>query len=271
MGVQRVPTVLRALLAGAFLGCNAIHPALGADIEFDEAAGGWRVSVAPYLWAAGMSGDVGLFGRDPVDLDLKFSDILDDLKFAAMGVAEAHNGTIGVFGDVMYVHIEAEEGISRSVQNVPVALEATVDTENVAATLMGEYRVIGADDMTLDLMAGARLWHVDNDISARLRAGGAELAQFSGDDGATWVDPMIGFKARINTGSPFYLTGWGMIGGAGIGSDLAWDAMGAVGYQWTSDFATVAGYRALGVDYGNDGFVFDVVEQGAFIGGIFTF
>lgn len=35
---------------------------------------------------------------------------------------------------------------------------------------------------------------------------------------------MIGAKARIETGTPFYFTGWGMIGGFGVSSDIAWDA-----------------------------------------------
>jgi hypothetical protein len=35
----------------------------------------WTFSVAPYLWGAGLEGDVGLFGRDPVDIDMSFGDI----------------------------------------------------------------------------------------------------------------------------------------------------------------------------------------------------
>jgi len=245
--------------------------AAAADITAKPASDEWVISVAPYAWAAGLSGDVGLFGREPVDLDMSFSDILDDLKFAAMGVVEAHNGTYGIFGDIMYVHTETEEGISRTVENIPVALKATVDTENIAATLMGEYRLVNDEVVKLDLMAGARLWHVANDISARLKADGTEVAEHGGDDSETWVDPMVGFKTRINTETPLYLEGWGMIGGAGIGSDLSWDVMGGLGYQWTSGFSTVVGYRAMGVDYSHDGFVFDVVEQGAFVGGVFTF
>src|SRR5690606_18293509 len=41
----------------------------------------WRVSVAPYLWGAGLNGDVGLFGLEPVNIDMSFGDILKDLRF----------------------------------------------------------------------------------------------------------------------------------------------------------------------------------------------
>lgn len=263
--------LMRLFIGTAALWVATYIPAGAADLADTPASDEWVISIAPYAWAAGLSGDVGLFGREPVELDMSFSDILNELKFAAMGVVEAHNGTFGIFGDIMYVHTEAEEGISRTVENIPVSLKATVDTENIAATLMGEYRLINDESIKLDLMGGARLWHVANDISARLKADGVEVAELSGDDSETWVDPMVGLRTRINTETPLYLEGWGLIGGAGIGSDLAWDVMGGVGYQWTGGFSTVVGYRAMGVDYSHDGFVFDVVEQGAFVGGVFTF
>ena len=61
----------------------------------------WAFTVAPYLWGAGLSGDVGLFGQPPVNLDLSFDDLLNHLKFAAMLAVEAHNGTWGVAGDLL--------------------------------------------------------------------------------------------------------------------------------------------------------------------------
>ena len=82
---------------------------------------------------------------------------------------------------------------------------------------------------------------------------------------------MVGFKARIDTNSPVYFTGWGLIGGFGVGADLDWDAMGGIGYEWTDKFSTVLGYRAIGIDYDDDGFVYDVVQQGVALGLVFNF
>jgi hypothetical protein len=50
-----------------------------------------------------------------------------------------------------------------------------------------------------------------------------------------------------------------------------WDVMGGVGYRFTDSFSTLLGYRALGVDYRDDGFVFDVVQQGPILGLVFRF
>jgi hypothetical protein len=231
----------------------------------------WAFTVAPYIWGAGLSGDVGLFGLTPVNVDMSFGDILDNLRFAGMLAAEAHNGTWGVAGDLIYVSIADSETATRSIAGIPTSLSFGVKTKSFTGTLMGEYRVVANPNVTIDLMAGARLWSVDNDISASLTFGGTPLAGFSGSDGATWVDPMIGAKARFNTNSPWYFSAWGLIGGFGAAADIDWDVFGSVGYQWNDRFSTVLGYRALGVNYSDNGFEYDVVQQGPVLGMTFSF
>lgn len=231
----------------------------------------WTFSVAPYLWAAGLQGDVGLFGREPVDIDMSFGDIFDNLRFGGMIVGEAHNGTWGLFADLIYVKIEADQSVTRTIAGVPVNLAANVETSSLTATFMGEYRAVSQQTATLDLMAGARVWSVDNDIDISLSAGGPPLAAFSGDDGSTWVDPMVGVKGRFDINQSWYLTGWGMVGGFGAGSDITWDVLGGVGYEWNDWLSIVAGYRALGVDYEDDGFVYDVVQHGPILGAVIRF
>lgn len=230
----------------------------------------WTFSVAPYLWAAGLNGDVGLFGLQPVDIDMSFGDIFDNLRFGGMVVGEAHNGTWGVLADIVYVKIEVEQTVERTLSGVPVALSGNVQTSSFTGTVMGQYRVISEPTATVDLMAGARIWSVDNDITLRLSAGDV-VAGLSGSDGDTWVDPMIGIRGRVDLNPTWYLTGWGMVGGFGASSDVSWDVLGAVGYQLTERTSIVGGYRALGVDYENDGFVYDVVQAGPVFGAVFKF
>jgi hypothetical protein len=153
-------------------------------------------------------------------------------------------------------------------------VSAEADIKEFIATFMGQWRAVDSDQMTLDVMAGARYWNIDNDITARGQIDVGPITiikELSGSDGASWVDPMIGLKSRIDTDTDFYFTGWGMVGGFGVGSDFNWDVMGGVGYEWTDHFSTVLGYRALGVDYEDDGFVYDVVQQGVALGAVFNF
>jgi hypothetical protein len=251
--------------------------AIAADVEIEQAPPEatpereWVFTVAPYFWMAGIDGDIGLFGQEPVTVDESFSDIIKDFKFGGMVVMDLHNGEWGVFADVMYAKTEADESVTRSIGGVPTTLSATVGTSSFTGTLMGEYRVYSEPVATVDLMVGARIWDVDNDIDIALTAGGAPLAAFSGSDGSTWVDPIVGARARYNIDESWYLTGWGMIGGFGASSEITWDVLGAVGYQYNDWLSFTIGYRALGVDYEDDGFVYDVIQPGPVLGTVMRF
>lgn len=277
--MQIVRNCVPLAVATAFILASAASSSRAADVSGEilppaapaPAQDGWVFSLSPYLWGAGLQGDVGLFGQQPVDVDMSFGDIFGDLRFGGMMVAEAHNGTWGIFADLIYVDVEAEQTVTRTIAGVPAALSASVETSSLTATIMGEYRVVSQPSGTLDLMAGARIWSVDNDIAISLTAGGAPIAGLSGSDGSTWVDPMLGIRGRFDMTRSWYLTGWGMVGGFGAGSDITWDVLGGVGYQWNDWLSTVVGYRALGVDYEDDGFVYDVVQHGPAVGVVFRF
>lgn len=45
-----------------------------------------------------------------------------------------------------------------------------------------------------------------------------------------------------------------------------WDVSINFGYQWGDTFSTTIGYRYLDVDYEDDGFLYDVAQQGPLIG-----
>jgi hypothetical protein len=132
----------------------------------------------------------GFLDRDPVEIDESFSDIIQDFKFGGKIVTELHNGTWGILNEVMYAKTESKGSATRAILGVPTTLTASVESTSFTGTLLGEYRAVSAPTGTLDLMAGARIWHIDNDIDLSLTAGGPRLAGFSGSDGATWVDPM---------------------------------------------------------------------------------
>jgi hypothetical protein len=232
---------------------------------------GWTFSVAPYFWAAGIRGDIGVRGKGPVGVDIPFRDIFDDLRFGGMVVGEAHNGTWGVLTDLIYLKVDVDRSITGTLGGIPLQLSGNLQTSSLTATFMGEYRAVAQPSVSVDLMAGARVWSVDNDLSLGLAAGGSPIAAFSGSETKTWVDPMIGAKTRVDLSPSWYLTGWAMIGGFGAASDLSWDLLGGLGYQWNKSFSLVAGYRALGVDYHRDGFNFDVVQQGPIFGAVIRF
>lgn len=93
--------------------------------------------------------------------------------------------------------------------------------------------------------------------------------KISGSKG--WVDPIIGFRARYNLTENIYLAAKGDVGGFGVGSDLSWQAFGALGYQLTNHWSSELGYKYLSVDYAKGGFVFDAAMAGLFVGLKYSF
>jgi hypothetical protein len=253
-------------ISGALL-MTISGPAFAADIVTPEqveisADSGWTFTIAPYVWAAGIKGDVGLFGLPPQEIDASFVDVLENFDIGAMAVAEARNGQFFIGADIFYVKLSTE---------IDTPFGAIADSVDVTAasfmfTGLAGYSLVYEQGVNLDVFAGARVWHSDTTFDLNNPCG---ICPSSADDGDTWVDPLVGIKGRAELGSGFYLTGWGMIGGFGVSSDLMWDLMGGLGYEFSDIFSVVAGYRAVSVDYSNDGFVYDIIQQGPILGAVF--
>lgn len=254
---------LKVSAAAALL--SVALPAAGhaADLPPAPDSSDWKFTVAVYGWAAGLNGDVGVFGLPPKHIDLPFTDIVQDLNGAVMGLAEARNGRFMVGADVTYTNVQS------TVKTPFDRVAPKVDITNTALMLTGlaGYALVDDGAIRLDAVAGGRYWSVDNDFEVK----GGLLGGKSKNDGASWFDPLVGAKLRVDLAPKFYTTGWAMIGGFGVGSDLMWDLMGGAGYQFNDTFSMFAGYRAVSVDYSNDGFVYDVVEQGPVLAGVFQF
>jgi hypothetical protein len=262
---------MRYLILAAFAAVHlaTAYPATAADaptpmspVVIQSTAGDWTVAISPYLWAASISGHVSAFGLPPIQLSADFSDILQNLNFAAMVIGEARNGRFSVFGDAMYTRLEVDTG---SLQNVPEA-SVSLSSTTFAGLLGAGYSVLQVGGSHLDVVAAARLWHVGTDISID------SSGPFDGtdvSDDATWVDGLAGLRARYDFNESVYFTGWGIVGAGG--SDIDWDVAGGLAYQFGGRWSAVAGYRALGVDYSRDGFLLDIVQQGPILGVIGRF
>lgn len=222
---------------------------------------GWTFAVSPYFWGAGISGQVGQFGLPAIHLESDFGDILKDLDFGFMAIGEARHDRFSTFGDVIYTKVSS--GAATPIGVVAGRIDAT--SETFAGLVGAGYAVFQDGRSNIDVVAGARVWHASTEISFS----GGLLDGVSDRDGATWVDAMAGFRGRYFLTDELYLSAWGLIG-AGQ-ADLDWDLAAAIGYEFDDRISGVAGYRALGVDYSHDDFVFDVVQQGPILGLVVRF
>jgi opacity protein-like surface antigen len=231
--------------------------------EYSESPDAWKFTAAPYLWAAGLKGDIGEFGIPPVYVDATFADILKNFDVGFMGAGEARYGRFGIATDMLYLKISA------SAETPLGVLADHIDATSKTFTAFGaaEYRLVDTERASLDVLGGARVWALSTDLDPV--GGAADPLSFSDD--FAWVDPIVGGKARVNLSDNYYLTGWGMIGGFGAGSKLTWDAMGAVGYELNNRVSFIGGWRALSVDYEKGSDVFDVVMSGPILGATIKF
>jgi hypothetical protein len=232
---------------------------LTPDAKQVESQSGWTFTVAPYFWAAGISGDTAQFGLPEVHMDANFGDLLKNLDFAFMAAGEARYDRYSIFSDIIYTKLGADADTPRGI----LADSVDVTSKTFAGLLGVGYSVLEDQSGHLDIVGGIRVWSVDTTIGFNGGAVGPILGEKS--DSATWVDGVAGVRGNYFFTPEVYLTGWGLVGAGG--ADVDWDVALGVGYKFNDSVSAIAGYRALGVNYSNDdGFVFDAVQQGPILG-----
>ena len=110
----------------------------------------------------------------------------------------------------------------------------------------------------VDRVVNAAKARIANQLALRLNK---SLSQtLSKDD--YWFDPYVGLRGRYNFNKTYYTAVRGEIGGFGVGADLMWEVEGVIGINLTRSIFTEIGYRALGGNFEDRDFRFDVVMHG---------
>jgi hypothetical protein len=86
----------------------------------------------------------------------------------------------------------------------------------------------------------------------------------SGSGSRSWVDPLVGLRAQVNLTRWLYVKTQGDVGGFGAGSQLTWNALAALGFNFTRNVYAELGYRYMYVDYDQDNFLFQVNQYGPY-------
>jgi hypothetical protein len=218
---------------------------------------GWKLDVVPYLWGSSVVGPVGI-GNRTADVDASFSNILDHLHFAAMGLADARRGRMLVVADTLYTDLRGHEA-------TPGPLFSSVDPQQrmLLLTPEGGYRIVDTDDTWFDVLGGIRYWHLKSEL--QFQPGvlpGIDLQASRG-----WVDGIVGVRARHALTNSWWVSGYGDLG-AGA-SKSTYQVLGSLGVDLHEHYALVFGYRYLKVDYDKNNFLFNPAMKGPLFG--FTF
>ena len=219
-----------------------------------------------------MKGDVKSGNLPQTSVDMDFSDIWDNLDFGAMGTFEARKGRWGVLFDAIYMEISTSATSSRTGPGpigATLTANANLQMEQTMLAAAVTYRVSEGPTAT-DVIGGARYSKIEADanIDASL-FGQTGVAARSGDK--DWVDPYVGVRVQHPLADRWTLVGYADVGGFGVGSDLTWQALAGVSYDFSKTVSGKFGYRYLSVDYDKGGFLYDMDSYGLFAGVGFRF
>jgi len=219
----------------------------------------WEFTVTPYAFFSGLDGTVGAV-RQTTQVNASFSDIFHNLDFAAMGAFEARKRNWFVAVDSMYISLSGQKGTpSPLFSDIDVKVKELIIDPHVG------YRVLKAERGSIDLLAGARFWHVKSQLTFQPRI----LPLVDVEESKNWVDPIIGARGTASLSPRVFLTGKFDAGGFGINSDFTGQVFGSVGFQLKPRVALIGGYRYLRVDYVNEGFIFKTAMSGIVLGAQF--
>lgn len=233
-------TALAALMATAAL------PAVAQDDA-------WRGQITPYVWGAGLGGDVTPFtGAPTLRVDKSLSEVLEDTDGAFFLSGYARRDRLVLMGDLS-LSSSSKDGL------IPPGLPATAKLRQRSMTLLAGYRALDRPAMHLDVLAGARLWKIEGSVNV---AGGA--ISRSGDK--TFTDPVVALRANYTLSPRWSAIFYADYGGFDVGSKQTSQIVATANYQVNDSLYVSAGYRQLTVDYLDGGTRIDMTMAGPLLG-----
>ncbi len=164
------------------------------------------------------------------DVQVDPIEMLDHLNWSTlpawMSYAEARNGPIGLFNDIVYANITGSGGFAKPLPGPlpPLAGGVSVDYEQAIVEFGGTYEVWSGPSpgltgsAALDLLAGGRYWHQDVSASGFLSLG-SPTRETERSGSVDWVDPFVGARLRQQLAPGESLMLRADVGGFGVGSD----------------------------------------------------
>jgi hypothetical protein len=214
----------------------------------------WSFLAELYLMFPNMSGGLGIGELPEATVSATPGDIFSKLQIGAMLFLEARNDKWAINSDVIYMDLsqEAEPGT--------VIKSGEVSAQQFALEIAGLRKVLP----WLEIGVAGLVNAVNSDVAFVVDAigpGPATTAK-SGSISQTWVDPMIVARIKSAEDKKLIYQFRGELGGFGVGSAFAWQALANVGYRFTKLFHMTAGYRFISLDYetgsGQAKFVYDM-------------
>jgi hypothetical protein len=241
------------------------RPAL-AQSDSSSTQDQWQFSAAIYLWGADMGGQT-IRGSE---VEVEFSDLLDNLEIAFMGAFAARKNNWSLLTDVIYMDLGVDKTADLSVAvgpiQVPVTTSVSLDVEAWILHFAGGYNLYSKGKTSLDLIGGARYLDLDQNMFLELQSLGPGLSRTVSESLTAW-DAIVGLKGNAALGERWFLPYYLDVGAGD--SKFTWQATAGIGYRAgrVVDLALV--YRHLEWDIDSAPIVDDINFSGPTLGVIF--
>ena len=223
-------------------------------------ASDWSFSVSPYIWIAGLEIDTTL-DRSPPSTPPEASRFETKITGGALLAAQARYKDVGLWVDFVWLRTSTE-----GTQPGPAFSGTELEFNIYHSTFALSYRLQPMGDLHVELIAGARLWSVNEDLTVK----SGRLPGFTSSSDNTWTDPVIGLDLRYDLSPKWTLLTKGTISVAADNSE-GWEVMGGVAYHFGKSWSGALGYRFLHEEFSKGRFKFSTDISGLILGASFRF
>jgi len=251
----------------------------------ESGSSGWEYTGIPFMWAINVQGDSKIGNAPTADIDISFSEVIDNLNFGLMGRIDATNGKWNIYGSGLGAIISADK------ESQAVGIDVDIDTVIVEGGVqyrIGEWPIditnvngTSTRSISFDVLAGVRWSYQDIDIDGTIDIPGrpplipATTVPIDVSASENWFDPFIGAEVHVGLSENWDMVIHEDFGGFGVGSDFTSNTVFGLTRKWKEDRKIFIGYRALYQDYetgsGTDTFVWDAWMHGPMIGAYIPF
>ena len=222
----------------------------------------WEFTLALYAPLMGLDGDIGVRGFAPVDVDMSFGDILDELDGGLSGAFEARKGRWSVAADAI------SQKSSTSAPGVANSYIRLGQDQVMGSVSLG-YELYGNDCTSLELAVGGAFNIIDADVD--LFTPRLPVPIRSGSGSKEWIDPFVALRVQHRLGENWNLFGSAAYGGFDVSSDEYYQLIAGISYRISESTSIALAYRIISVDYHDGGFVYDTETSGPNLGLVFRF
>ena len=220
----------------------------------------WHIGISPYLWFAGVHGNVGAHGYT-ASVHASATDVLSKFNIGLMGAVEARKKRFIVPIDYMWIKLSDDKAFPGLADLGADSIKAKM-TSSILTPKVG-YRFVDNIKFQADALVGIRYWHEGTNFSLQ------PADFFSTSESANWVDVVAGARLVMPLSPKALIMVLGDAGGGGASVD--YQVAGVLGYRVKPTVILQAGWRYLDVNYRpSSSFVYDVAQSGLLLGVTFN-